>query len=1037
MSTRSEEAEGTPQPDPRMVPAVMIAGAAAVWVLALVATWSEATASRWILAGGLVAGAAATGLAVRMKWGLLQVAPVIWSALLASLALSWWLYPTVAAGGAQLLSLEPARVAHLMFLAALAIPLVPVGRWLRAGVWVLGFLALWSALPFAVGAVLAIPIEDTPLSRGVWSPLPVGLHPIFVALFVYLPLAAVLTAVAQVRRWRHQQLGRLTLVAGMLWLLALIPPWLLGVHMLRMNHMDTPVDLVFPPRPGAATTTVVLADGSRVSLSTAGYAELTAEELQRRPRYRILARGRRPAGPAELTRLWITVLDEHGRTVKNLGADDLDIHLGDRPVTRFDFDRWDDERPPSLTPPFIWIANSAENSVSKLSTRSGEELDRFHVGTDPSRTAVDLDGDVYVASRESHELTKIASHDCIGAACLVFTVPTCQGARGVAVDAHNQVWVGGLTDDQTACLQLHEPDTGAVLASYSNLPGRVYGLALDSRGQVWGVLNPGNQLARLGRSGRSVELYEPPDGASLYGIAVDLQGRIWCGDNSRGGVLRFDPGTSHWESFGDDEGAGRGVAADAAGNIWVADSGRALLLKFDGATGQLKGRYETGGIGPVGVAIDREQFVWVVNQGTDTAARIEPQRGGIVGAYPVGRGPYTYSDMTGYALNTFVATRGMYTVAFQAVPLDLRLIQPPDGSIVPTVAVDPVPLAVEVERYDSDDPLVTVEYRVDGLVVGRAAEHPFGIDWTYTGLDEGPHRVEAVGTTASGWVDSDEITVHATRTFGTVVIAAEHVPRAIELVVDSSGSMWGWAGDGLKIDVARRAVTKLLDQLPRDTVVGLRAYGHRDKTCTDTLLLVPPARLDLPRLLGALEALTPHGKTPIAHSLELAAQDLQPLGGGGWLGERIVVLVTDGIETCGGDPCAVAARLATPEVRVRANVIGFALGTEVDATSLRCMAEATGGTYVAADDADALVEALARAVEVLYTIVDETGRVVHLGGLSDPSVVAPTGTYRVRFGTPTAVIESEPFVLGPDETVTVELELPEGHPPVTVVKKSP
>ncbi len=1037
MSTRSEETEGPQQPNPWVMPAVMIAGAAAVWVLALIATWSEGTASRWILAGGLIASAAATGVAVRMRWGLLQVAPVVWSALLASLALSWWLYPTVAAGGAQLLSLEPARVAHLMFLAALAIPLVPVGRWLRAGVWVLGFLALWSALPFAVGAVLAIPIEDTPLSRGLWTPLPVGLHPIFVALFIYLPLAAVLTAVAQVRRWRRQQVGHLTLVAGMLWLLALIPPWLLGVHTLRMNHMDTPVDLVFPSRPGAGTTGLVLADGTRVTVATAGFADLTAEELDRRPRYRILARGRRPTDPAEKTRLWITVLDAHGRTVKNLDADDLEIRLGERPVTRFDFDRSDDELPPSLTPPFIWIANSAENTVSKLSTRTGEELDRFHVGIDPSRTAVDLDGDVYVAGRESHELTKIAAHDCLGAGCVVFTVPTCQGARGVAVDAHNQVWVGGQTDDQTACLQLHDPDTGEVLASYSTMAGRVYGLALDSRGQVWGVLNPGNQLARLGRSGRSVELYDPPEGASLYGIAVDLQGRIWCGDNSRGGVLRFDPGTSHWESFGDDEGAGRGVAADAAGHIWVADSGRALLLKFDGATGEIVGRFETGGIGPVGVAIDSEQFVWVVNQGTDTAARIEPRRGSIVGAYPVGRGPYTYSDMTGYALNTFVATRGMYTAAFHAEPLDLRLVRPPDGSLVPTTAVAPVDLAVEVQQYDPDDTLTVVEYRVDGLVVGRTEEAPFGLPWTYTQIDEGPHRVEAVGTTTSGRVASDEITVHATPTFGTVAIEAVDVPRAIELVVDSSGSMWGWAGDGLKIEVARRALNEILPQLPPDALVGLRAYGHRDKSCTDTQLLVPPAPLDASGLEAAMEGLTPHGKTPIAHSLELAARDLQPLGGGGWLGERIVVLVTDGIETCGGDPCAVAARLATPEYRVRANVIGFALGTDVDATSLECMAEATGGTYVAADDSHTLVDALAQAVEVMYSLVDDTGRVVHMGPLSEPSVVAPTGTYRVRFGTPTAVIESDPFVLGPDETVTVELDVPDGLRPVTLVKKSP
>lgn len=69
-----------------------------------------------------------------------------------------------------------------------------------------------------------------------------------------------------------------------------------------------------------------------------------------------------------------------------------------------------------------------------------------------------------------------------------------------------------------------------------------------------------------------------------------------------------------------------------------------------------------------GAAIDNEQMVWVVNKASNTAVRIEPTRGGIVGTYPVGHGPHTYSDMTGYALHTFVARRGTYRIAYHAVP---------------------------------------------------------------------------------------------------------------------------------------------------------------------------------------------------------------------------------------------------------------------------------------------------------------------------------------------------------------------------------
>ncbi len=1043
MVDTTDETEPEQRAGSWLLPTISLTAAAAVWVSVLVSTWPAATSSRWILLAGLVAAAAATAGSIRLGWGPATAAPVVWTALGGCAVITWWFHPTADSGGAQLFGLEPARLAHLTLLAALAMPLLPAGRWLRVGVWVLGFLALWSALPFAVGAVLATPIEDMPLSQGLWSSLPQGLHPPFVALFVYLPLASVVMILAHARRWRREHIGRLGLIAGLLWLLALVPPWALGVRLLRMNHLVTPVDLVFPPRAGVGTTAVVLADGTPVIVSTAGYADLTAEERDRGPAFRILARGLKPADPAEKTRLWVTVLDEHGRSVRDMDASDLDVIHQGRSVTRFDFDRTVSDVPPSLTPPFIWIANSGENTVSKLSTRTGEELDRFAVGRDPSRTAVDLDGNVYVASRDSHELTKIAAHDCRGSGCVQFTVPTCKGARGVAVDAQNRVWVGGEGKGGTACLQLHEPTHGEVLEEYGDVKGRIYGLALDARNQVWGILNPGDQLVRLGRSGSAVEIYDPPDGAPLYGIAVDLRGNVWIADNGRGGVLRFDPSREIWDRFGDDDGRGRGVAADAAGNIWVADSARDLLLKFDGGTGDVLGRYDTGGGEPVGVAIDSEQFVWVVNRGSDTATRIEPVRGGIVGVYPVGRGPYTYSDMTGYALNTFVARRGLYTVAFHAEPLDLELVQPPDGSLVATTGVEPLPLAVAVEAYDPDDPLVSVQYTVDGLVVGRAEADPFHALWSYTEIDEGPHVVEAVGTTESGWQDSDAATVVATRTFGTVAlelvqdgVPVDHLPRAIELVVDSSGSMWGWAGDGLKIEVARRAVSEILTQLPPDTTVALRAYGHRDKTCTDSELLVPPGPLDVASLEAALDGLTPHGRTPIARSLELAARDLQPLGGGR-LGDRIVVLLSDGIETCRGDPCAVAADLASSEVQVRANVVGFALGADVDPASLRCMAEVTGGIYVEADDADTLAEGLARAVEVLFTLVDDDGRVVHMGSLSEPSVRAPTGSYRVRFGTSAATLESDPFVLGPDETVVVQLDASEGRIPTTLVKKIP
>ncbi len=1026
------------------------------WFIALRDTWVEGAASRWLLLGVLVPSLALSFVGMKRRWPFGAIIGLSAGALLGTLALSFVLWPTLGAGGARFGGMGAGQVAHLLLLLSMALPLLPILRAFRWARWVALPLGLWCGLAFAAGLALDIPLEDLPVDLAAWTWLPAWLHPLYVTVFLYFPLAAAGVIAATVVKQRAgraedaaepRQGATPVWLTGLLWLALLVPAWALGWHVLRLNHVPTPIDLLVPAAPGVGTTTTILSDGSTVTLSTAGYHDLTDEQRVERPAWRILARGHRPADPAQPTSLWLTVLDERGRTVQGLGPDDLEVAHGDRRLGRFTFDAVALETPPSFAPPYIWIANSAESTVSKLSTRTGEELGRYDVAEDPSRTAVDLEGHVYVASRGAATLTKIHAAGCEGPSCVAFTAPTCEGPRGVAVDALNRVWVGGeWTDDDgrtSGCLHLHDPHDGALLGEWHDLDGRIYGLALDARGRVWGVLNPGNALVRVDRSGRDIRTFTPPDGATLYGIAVDERGRVWVANNSEGGVLRFDPEAEAWTQFGLGEGEARGVAADTAGNIWVADSRRHRLMRFDAAGGELTGAYDSGGVGPVGVAIDNEQLVWIVNQGSDLAVRVEPQRGGIVGSYPVGRGPYTYSDMTGYALNNFVARRGLYRVAFHATPLIVELTEPAAGAPVPTGPGVPLPLAVDLQQFDPDDPVVEVRYEVDGLAVATATEPPFATQWTYEALDEGPHRVRAVGTTASGATDHDEAGVQALLTFGNLAIelvrdgqAVDQLPRAIEFVVDSSGSMWGWAGDGTKVEIARAVLDDVVPTLPPDTLAGLRAYGHRSRRCDDSELLIPPAVLESAALTEAVHDLTPHGRTPIAHSLELAAADLATAGTGGWLGERMVVLVTDGIETCGGDPCAVAGALADDGRRVRANVVGFALGTDTDRSSLHCIADATGGLYVDADDAEGLADALARAVQVFYQVVDDQGRMVYMGNLTQSVVRVSTGTYRVRFGASASdvVMESEPFVLTAEQTVTVTLVVDGDEPPAVQVR---
>src|SRR6185436_1800774 len=139
------------------------------------------------------------------------------------------------------------------------------------------------------------------------------------------------------------------------------------------------------------------------------------------------------------------------------------------------------------------------------------------------------------------------------------------------------------------------------------------------------------------------------------------------------------------------------------------------------------------------------------------------------------------------------------------------------------------------------------------------------------------------------------------------------------LILDASGSMWGRIGDQTKIAAARRAVDSILSKWKPSDRLGLIAYGHRSKgDCKDIEMVVPVSPFDPARIRAAVNGLVPKGKTPIADALRAAATSLKTTEGKG-----TVVLVSDGIETCVADPCAVAAELKKAGVGFVAHVIGF------------------------------------------------------------------------------------------------------------------
>lgn len=176
-------------------------------------------------------------------------------------------------------------------------------------------------------------------------------------------------------------------------------------------------------------------------------------------------------------------------------------------------------------------------------------------------------------------------------------------------------------------------------------------------------------------------------------------------------------------------------------------------------------------------------------------------------------------------------------------------------------------------------------------------------------------------------------------------------------VLDASGSMWGQIDGVAKITTAKQALTALIGDLAPETNVGLMAYGHRrEGDCSDTEILYPVFNYDTNLLKPVIEAITPRGKTPIAAALQQAAeampQSRRPAN---------VLLISDGLETCGGDPCAAAKALAEQGINTRVHVVGFDLTQEENA-ALQCIADNGGGNYYAANDAESFVEAVNQAV---------------------------------------------------------------------------
>jgi hypothetical protein len=382
---------------------------------------------------------------------------------------------------------------------------------------------------------------------------------------------------------------------------------------------------------------------------------------------------------------------------------------------------------------FAWIANTLEGTVSKLDTRSGDEVARYpsvssafdhggpgsdgecvegderNDGNCPSRTAVDLRGNVLVANRafsQQGTASKIANfeEDCVDRdgdgtidtsrdadgdgridrgdpaeyvgesdECILWTVdvgPDGGIPRAVAIDAGGSVWIGLHDGRQFAQI---DPDDGSTLDTV-DMDIAPYGAAIGSDGVLWASDSCCGQ-ARIqsvdtstGRAGDAVDVESTVGCTGNYGIAIDGDDRVWLGGFPCEAAFRYNPATEAWFTVPlPGLGLGRGIAAAEGGRIWMGVStsddwetqvGR--IVSFRAADGGGVRSYDLPeGVGTVGVGLDSAGRIWGVNRDTSNASRLDPTDG-TIDEFPVGSGPYTYSDFTGYALRTFTAPSGYH-----------------------------------------------------------------------------------------------------------------------------------------------------------------------------------------------------------------------------------------------------------------------------------------------------------------------------------------------------------------------------------------
>jgi Ca-activated chloride channel family protein len=291
-------------------------------------------------------------------------------------------------------------------------------------------------------------------------------------------------------------------------------------------------------------------------------------------------------------------------------------------------------------------------------------------------------------------------------------------------------------------------------------------------------------------------------------------------------------------------------------------------------------------------------------------------------------------------------------------------------------------------------------------------------------------------------------------------ITAQNQPPAVHktipttrilFIFDASQSMLGrWQSD-TKFNIAKRIISEMLDSIAnlKYTEFALRVYGHQfqypPQVCNDTKLEVPFAPGNAGKIKSRLRTINAKGTTPLAFSLEQSAKDFPPCANC----RNIVVLITDGMEECSGDPCAVSRMLQKNGIILKPFIIGIGqdfnlafncVGTYFDATNEKDFRKAL----------NIVISQALNSTTMQVNLLDESGRptetdagmtftdifsgkvmynyihTMNNRGLPDTLVVDPLITYRVDIHTMPPV-KIDTLRITPGKHTVVATDAPQGY----------